>query len=31
MYPVVFFDAMRVKIRNGMVVKPKAVHIALGI
>ena len=31
MYPVVFFDAMRVKIRSGMVVKPMAVHIALGI
>lgn len=31
MYPVVFFDAMRVKIRTGMVVKPMAVHIALGI
>ena len=27
MYPVVFFDAMRVKIRSGMVVN----HIALGI
>lgn len=31
MYPVVFFDAMRVKIRSGMVAKPMAVHIALGI
>ena len=31
MYPVVFFDALRVKIRSGMVVKPMAVHIALGI
>ena len=31
MYPVVFFDAMRVKIHSGMVIKPMAVHIALGI
>ena len=31
MDPVVFFDAMRVKIRSGIVVKPIAIHIALGI
>ena len=30
-YPVVFFDAMRIKIRHGAVVKNMAVHIALGI
>ena len=32
MYPVVFFDAIRIKIRNaGDVIVPKAMHIALGI
>jgi transposase-like protein len=31
MYPVVFFDAIRVKIRDGGMVKNKAVHIALGV
>ena len=30
-YPVVFFDAMRIKIRHGAIVKNMAVHIALGI
>ena len=30
-YPVVFFDALRVKIRNESVVRNKAVHIALGV
>jgi putative transposase len=31
LYPVVFFDAMRVKIREDGVVKNKAVHFALGV
>jgi putative transposase len=31
MYPVVFFDAMRVKIREETVVRSKAVYLALGI
>lgn len=31
MYPVVFFDAMRVKIRQDAVVRSKAVYLALGI
>ena len=31
MYPVVFFDALRVKIREDAVVKSKAVYLALGI
>lgn len=31
MYPVVFFDAMRVKITHEGVVQNKAVHLALGI
>jgi putative transposase len=31
MYPVVFFDAMRVKIRQDGVVRNKAVYLALGI
>ena len=31
MYPVVFFDALRVKIRGDGVVSNKAVHLALGI
>ncbi len=32
MYPVVYFDAIRIKIRNeDRIVHPKAVHIALGI
>ena len=31
MYPVVFFDALRVNIRDGVTVKKMAVHIALGI
>ena len=30
-YPVVFFDALRVKIRSGTGVKAMAVHLALGI
>lgn len=31
MYPVVFFDAQRVKIRDDGVVSNKAVYLALGI
>ena len=31
MYPVVFFDALRVKIREDAVVRNKAVYLALGI
>lgn len=31
MYPVVFFDALRVKIRDEGHVKNKAVYLALGI
>lgn len=31
MYPVVFFDALRVKIRDEGVVKNKAVYLALGV
>jgi putative transposase len=31
MYPVVFFDALRVKIRDEGSVKNKAVYLALGI
>lgn len=31
MYPVVFFDALRVKIRDNGVVRNKAVYLALGI
>ena len=31
MYPVVFFDALRVKIREDGVVRSKAVHLALGV
>ena len=31
MYPVVFFDALRVKIRENAVVRNKAVYLALGI
>ena len=31
MYPVVFFDALRVKIREDAVVKNKAIYLALGI
>ena len=31
MYPVVFFDALRVKIREDAVVRAKAVYLALGI
>jgi hypothetical protein len=30
MYPVVFFDALRVKIREDAVVRSKAVYLALG-
>lgn len=30
-YPVVFFDALRVKIREDTVVRNKAVHLALGV
>jgi putative transposase len=31
LYPVVFFDALRVKIRDEGVVRNKAVHLALGV
>ena len=31
MYPVVFFDALRVKIREDDVVRNKAVYLALGV
>lgn len=31
MYPVVFFDALRVKIRDDAVVRNKAVYLALGV
>ncbi len=31
MYPVVFFDALRVKIREDGVVRSKAVYLALGV
>ena len=31
MYPVVFFDALRVKIREGGMVRSKAVYLALGV
>ncbi len=31
MYPVVFFDALRVKIREDGVVRNKAIYLALGI
>lgn len=31
MYPVVFFDALRVKIRDEAVVRSKAVYLALAI
>ena len=31
LYPVVFFDAMRVKIRDEAVVRSKAIYLALGI
>jgi transposase-like protein len=31
MYPVVFFDALRVKIREAAVVRNKAIYLALGI
>ncbi len=31
MYPVVFFDALRVKIREDAVVRNKAVYLALGL
>lgn len=31
MYPIVFFDAMRVKIREDAVVRSKAVYLALGV
>ncbi len=31
MYPVVFFDALRVKIREDAVVRNKAAYLALGI
>ena len=31
MYPVVFFDALRVKIRDDGTVRSKAVYLALGI
>ena len=30
-YPVVFFDALRVKIREGAVVRNKAIYLALGV
>jgi putative transposase len=31
MYPVVFFDALRVKIRENAVVRNKAVYLTLGV
>ena len=31
MYPVVFFDALRVKIPEGAVVPNKAIYLALGV
>jgi Transposase, Mutator family len=31
MYPVVFFDALRVKIREDAVVRNKAIYLALGV
>ena len=31
MYPMVLFDALRVKIRDEDVVRNKAVHLALGV
>jgi len=31
MYPVIFFDALRVKIRDDAVVRNKAVYLALGV
>ena len=31
MYPVVFFDALRVKIRDGAVVRNRAVYLALDV
>jgi transposase-like protein len=31
MHPVVFFDALRVKIRENGVVRNKAVYLALGV
>jgi putative transposase len=30
-YPLIFFDALRVKIRDEDLVRNKAVHIALGV
>jgi putative transposase len=30
-YPIVFFDALRIKVRDEGVVRNKAVHIALGV
>ena len=30
-YPVVFFDALRVKIREDAVVRKKAIYLALGV
>ena len=30
-YPLVFFDALQVKIRDECLVRNKAVHIALGV
>lgn len=31
MYPVVFFDALRVKIKEDAVVRSKAIYLALGV
>jgi len=31
MYPVVFFDALRVKVRDEGTVKNKAIYLALGV
>jgi transposase-like protein len=31
MYPVVFFDALRVKIKEHAVVRKKAIYLALGV
>jgi transposase-like protein len=31
MYPLIFFDALRVKIREGNVVRNKGIYLALGV
>ncbi len=30
-YPVVFFDALRVKVKNGNTITPKALYLALAV